>query len=121
MYSKRSPPTLPAGIEFPYISILARCGMAPSTGISLLRRYSSILGSIGVAIDYEFSRTWQLSVCGGAALVFQQLVKCIRIQQFKRLHNDISREVRTVVAYPNASHPRAACSLDTSDRVFYNN
>src|SRR5436190_332634 len=45
MYSNRSPPTVPAGMELPYISIPARCGIAPSTGISLLRRYSSMLGS----------------------------------------------------------------------------
>src|ERR1700736_1209240 len=51
MYSNRSPPTVPAGMEFPYISIPGRCGIAPSTGISLLRRYSSILGSLyGVTI-----------------------------------------------------------------------
>src|ERR1035437_778539 len=45
MYSKRSPPTFPAGIELPNISMPSRCGIAPSTGINLLRRYSSILGS----------------------------------------------------------------------------
>src|SRR6185436_4172314 len=51
MYSKRSPPTAPAGMELPYISIPARWGIAPSTGISRLRRYSSIVGSIcGVSI-----------------------------------------------------------------------
>src|SRR5689334_625724 len=42
MYSNRSPPTVPAGIESPYISIPGRCGIAPSTGISRSRRYSSI-------------------------------------------------------------------------------
>src|SRR5271168_1894523 len=46
MYSKRSPPTLPAGMEFPYMSVRSRCGIAPSTGISRLRRYSSMLGSV---------------------------------------------------------------------------
>src|SRR6185295_5249267 len=45
MYSKRSPPTVLAGMELPYISIPSNCGIAPSTGISLLRRYSSMLGS----------------------------------------------------------------------------
>src|SRR6267154_4655361 len=51
MYSKRSPPTVPAGIELPHISIPCTWGIAPSTGISRLRRYSSILGALyGVAI-----------------------------------------------------------------------
>src|SRR5438270_747521 len=51
MYSKRSPPTVPAGMELPYMSIPDRWGIAPSTGISLLRRYSSMPGSIcGVTI-----------------------------------------------------------------------
>src|SRR5258705_251311 len=52
MYSKRSPPTVLAGMELPYMSIPSRCGIAPSTGISRLRRYSSMPGSTcGVAID----------------------------------------------------------------------
>src|SRR5713101_6466638 len=42
MYSNKSPPTVPAGMVSPYISIPGRCGIAPSTGISLSRRYSSI-------------------------------------------------------------------------------
>src|ERR1700674_81960 len=51
MYSKRSPPTGPAGMELPYISMPTSWGMAPSTGISLLRRYSSIVSSTwGVTI-----------------------------------------------------------------------
>src|SRR5271167_3125160 len=51
MYSKRSPPTVSAGMELPYISIPSSCGIAPSTGISRFRKYSSMLGSIcGVAI-----------------------------------------------------------------------
>src|ERR1700687_4288140 len=51
MYSKRSPPTGPAGMELPYISMPTSWGMAPSTGISLLRRYSSIVSSAwGVTI-----------------------------------------------------------------------
>src|SRR5438477_119293 len=37
MYSKRSPPTVPAGMELPYMSIPAKCGIAPSTGISRFR------------------------------------------------------------------------------------
>src|SRR5580658_3963896 len=41
MYSNRSPPTVPAGMVLPYISIPGRCGMAPSTGISLSRKYAS--------------------------------------------------------------------------------
>src|SRR5580704_17801625 len=41
MYSKRSPSAFAAGIEFPYISIPGRWGIAPSTGFNLLRRYSS--------------------------------------------------------------------------------
>jgi hypothetical protein len=44
-------PTGPAGMELPYISMPASRGMAPSTGISLLRRYSSMVSSTsGVAI-----------------------------------------------------------------------
>src|SRR3981081_3866996 len=50
MYSKRSPPTLPAGMELPYISMPASWGITPSTGINLLRKYSSMPGSTGVAI-----------------------------------------------------------------------
>src|SRR5579863_2470285 len=46
MYSNRSPPTVPAGIEFPNISMPGMCGMAPSTGINRSRRYSSILGIV---------------------------------------------------------------------------
>src|SRR5712692_9800343 len=42
MYSNKSPPTVPAGMESPYISIPARCGIAPSTGMSLSRKYASI-------------------------------------------------------------------------------
>src|ERR1700736_6659835 len=42
MYSNKSPPTVPAGMESPYISTPGRCGIAPSTGMSLSRRYSSI-------------------------------------------------------------------------------
>src|ERR1700688_4189151 len=45
MYSKRSPTTSPAGIDLPYISMPASWGIAPSTGISLLRRYSSMPSS----------------------------------------------------------------------------
>src|ERR1022692_2732588 len=55
MYSKRSPPTGPAGMELPYISIPASWGIAPSTGISLSRRYSSMLSSTcGAAIRRVF-------------------------------------------------------------------
>src|SRR5215469_8067967 len=46
MYSKRSPPTAPAGIEFPNISMPGMCGIAPSTGINRSRRYSSIFGTV---------------------------------------------------------------------------
>src|ERR1039458_9320108 len=46
MYSKRSPPTGPAGMELPYISMLAIWGIAPSTGISLLRRFRSDVVSL---------------------------------------------------------------------------
>ena len=34
------------GMESPYMSMPARWGMVPSTGINRLRRYSSMLGSI---------------------------------------------------------------------------
>src|SRR6266436_6022791 len=46
MYSKRSPPTVPTGIEFPNISMPGMCGIAPSTGIKRSRKYSSILGTV---------------------------------------------------------------------------
>jgi hypothetical protein len=36
----------PAGIEFPNISMPGMCGIAPSTGMSRSRRYSSILGTV---------------------------------------------------------------------------
>ena len=35
---------LPAGMELPYVSMPANYGIAPSTGIRRLRRYSSIVG-----------------------------------------------------------------------------
>src|SRR5215471_15006384 len=54
MYSNRSPPTVPAGTEFPYISIPGRCGIAPSTGMSRLRRYSSIAKSVSGAAIRDF-------------------------------------------------------------------
>src|SRR6476661_1274464 len=53
MYSKRSPPTVSAGMELPYISIPSSCGIAPSTGISRRRRYSSMLGSVREATIQE--------------------------------------------------------------------
>src|SRR5215468_12178422 len=57
MYSKRSPPTAPAGIEFPNISIPGMCGIAPSTGINRSRRYSSIFGTaLGVPNKLNFIR-----------------------------------------------------------------
>src|SRR5258708_26383772 len=43
MYSKRSPSAFAAGIELPNISIPANCGITPSTGFNLLRRYSSMV------------------------------------------------------------------------------
>src|SRR5271156_5312812 len=49
MYSKRSPPTVPAGIEFPNISMPGMCGIAPSTGINRSRRYSSIFETMLVS------------------------------------------------------------------------
>src|SRR5215475_4429992 len=54
MYSNRSPPTVPAGMEFPYISISGRCGIVPSTGMSRLRRYSSIAKSVSGAAIRDF-------------------------------------------------------------------
>src|SRR5215470_11941997 len=54
MYSKRSPPTVPAGIEFPNISMPGRCGIAPSTGINRSRRYSSIVEMACVAVIVQF-------------------------------------------------------------------
>jgi hypothetical protein len=50
MYSNRSPPTVSAGIELPYISIPGKWGMAPSTGKSRFRRYSSIVGAAVVMV-----------------------------------------------------------------------
>src|SRR4029077_18522197 len=47
---KRSPPTDSAGIELPYISIPGICGIAPSTGVSRWRRYSSIVGTVRVFV-----------------------------------------------------------------------
>src|ERR1700690_357985 len=64
MYSKRSPPTAPAGIESPYISIPGSRGITPSTGSSRLRRYSS-MGMVtdvgGVSIEETLpGRGWEL-------------------------------------------------------------
>src|SRR5215472_5968068 len=56
MYSNRSPPTVPTGMELPYISIPGTCGIAPSTGINLFRKYSSILGSVYALAITEFYR-----------------------------------------------------------------
>ncbi|HTR24524.1 MAG TPA: hypothetical protein VMI10_11120 [Terriglobales bacterium] len=50
MYSKRSPPTVSAGIEFPNMSMPSMRGIAPSTGISLSRKYSSILETVGAFV-----------------------------------------------------------------------
>src|SRR5579863_551600 len=55
MYSKRSPPTVPAGIEAPNISMPGICGMAPSTGMRRSRRYSSIFGTASLDIGYELN------------------------------------------------------------------
>src|SRR5579859_1063096 len=43
MYSKRSPSAFAAGIELPNISIPVNCGITPSTGFNLFRRYSSMV------------------------------------------------------------------------------
>src|ERR1700690_2129654 len=64
MYSKRSPPTVSAGIELPYISIPSSWGIAPSTGISRRRKYSSMLGSTR-GVDIHES---ELSSLGSGAL-----------------------------------------------------
>src|SRR5262245_48340536 len=53
MYSKRSPPTVPAGIEFPNISMPGMCGIAPSTGINRSRKYSSILETVYAFVIVE--------------------------------------------------------------------
>src|SRR5271168_1294884 len=55
MYSKRSPPTVPAGIEFPNISMPGRRGIAPSTGINRSRKYSPIFGTVFVFVMGEAS------------------------------------------------------------------
>src|SRR5262249_42576146 len=65
MYSKRSPPTVPAGMELPNISMPGMCGIAPSTGMSRSRRYSSMVGKFAVVMAVsgrmlieEFSTSW---------------------------------------------------------------
>src|SRR5215472_14919845 len=50
MYSKRSPPTVPAGMELPNISIPGICGIASSTGVRRWRRYSSMVGAVFLGI-----------------------------------------------------------------------
>src|SRR5580704_9430925 len=54
MYSNRSPPTVPAGIEFPNISMPGICGIAPSTGIKRSRKYSSMLGTVLIFVIARF-------------------------------------------------------------------
>src|SRR5579872_6980230 len=54
MYSNRSPPTVPAGIEFPNISMPGICGIAPSTGINRSRKYSSMLGTVLIFVISGF-------------------------------------------------------------------
>src|SRR5450432_206914 len=62
MYSKRSPPTAPAGMELPYMSIPGNRGITPSTGSSRLRRYSSMVTDVGgVSIEGSlFARACEL-------------------------------------------------------------
>jgi hypothetical protein len=51
----------------------------------------------------------------------EQAIESIRFQEFKRLNTHISVKVLTVVTHPYAPHARPTRSLDSGDRVFYDN
>src|SRR5437870_12520104 len=78
--------------------------------MTISKQYSLVQSSASVRprIGSHIVRT-QLTVLGGAAL--QQHFERIRLQKLKRLHDNISGQVGTVVAHPDASHTSTACSL----------
>src|SRR5215471_13294379 len=95
MYSKRSPPTVPAGIEFPNISMPGRCGIAPSTGINRSRKYSSILEMARVFVIEKFAT----EICGVLG---------------SQLHREHHAELRL------AAHHPSICFISLFERIGFN-
>src|ERR1700677_1437558 len=71
MYSKRSPSAFAAGIELPNISIPANCGITPSTGFNLLRRYSSMVEDTATPLPFGFIGGFLLDMSISAKLAVQ--------------------------------------------------
>src|SRR5579864_3371754 len=46
MYSNRSPPTVSAGMDFPYMSMPTMLGIVPFTGMRRSRKYWSMVGNV---------------------------------------------------------------------------
>src|SRR5882762_10015686 len=78
MYSNRSPPTVPAGMELPYISIPSTCVIVPSTGISRLRIYSSIVGAVYMFVirDFQAEAIHSFDVCPTRSLTLRCDTPC---------------------------------------------
>ena len=60
----------------------------------------------------------QLSACG---LALEQPFEGEPIEEIEGTHDNISRQVLTIVAYPDTLHPRTTCSFDAGNRVLHDN
>ena len=73
---------------------------------------------VRIRLSSEMQESGQPLFCGAA---LQQPFECDRIQEVEGAHDDISRQVLTIVAYPDAFHPCTTCSFDAGNGVLHDN